>query len=120
MIENNPTPIMAESAVPAAMVRLPKTLSGIMGSGARVSIHRNSKKPSMLTVRLATVKIEAPLSLAQVIPRIRATMPVMRNERILRDRRPFASETAARPKQETFSFSSRRATVMSSVRSLSG
>ena len=72
-MENNPTPIIAESAVAAATVRLRKTLSGIIGSGTRVSIHRNSPRLNSPIASASTVGSDAPWSLAQVMPRIRAT-----------------------------------------------
>ena len=45
-MEKSPTPMIADKAVPAAMVRLAKKWSGTMGSGARRSMKKKATNPS--------------------------------------------------------------------------
>jgi hypothetical protein len=52
-MEKRPTPMIAESAVPAAMVRLVKKCSGTMGSGARLSMRKKATKAAALTANAA-------------------------------------------------------------------
>ena len=54
MTENSPTPMMADRAMPAAIVRSAKCRSGTMGSDTRSSMAKNAANPIAATTKATT------------------------------------------------------------------
>ena len=74
MTEKSPMPMIAERAMPAAIVRSAKRRRGTMGSVTRYSITKNAANPMAAIVKATTAASAAAGSPTQVTASTRATM----------------------------------------------